>query len=254
MKKRVISIVISFAIIVAILPRTFAVEASNNIVIINDDIYNLTYTYEENGINYLVEEHVNDDFTEVHSKISSWSDSESKYISISEIHTNITIDFSKKSVTITTNQDGELLINHIDVASTSYSKSELQISPLTSGSPGGTWKYMDTTTGNNKIEHYTISAITAGIIGCVSAVIGYKIGGATGAGIGSAIGNALNQLAQEIIDEKIPILYFSSDCYFYYPPNCVYPWDERFVVSYYFDKEMTDYRCSTTFEHEINYT
>ena len=254
MKKRILSLFLMMAIMVSLgtLPA-HATECDNvnstpcrtNFVYLNDDIYNMAYTYTENGKDYKVIESANETLTEIHSEIYEFDSETGSFKSIQSIDTFVNFDYSNKTMVFTHLEEGKApktSVTHFGNAETMFAENSIS---TVSNNVG--WVYARTYTTSTKFKVWTATIVTAAVGGA----IGFKLGGTMGGAVGAEVAKAIVEI---IIEEKIEIVYYSNDHYLYYTgvPDEL-PTREKVIAKAYRDKDLTDYIETATMTGDIFY-
>ncbi|QLG39942.1 hypothetical protein HW560_18750 [Paenibacillus sp. E222] len=168
----------------------------------------LVYTYESNGDTYKVEERANKDFTEVDSTIYV-KNAEGEFVK--HATQNAIIDTQNSLFQVTTNENGvtETETQNFGVDPTDLStipnipmrpdRGDL-ITPFDSymGGAVSAWYYGSWVDGSSKIERYTVTAVTALLIGL-----------ATAANPSAAVATSvIGTMALTIVQDQIPLVYY----------------------------------------------
>lgn len=168
----------------------------------------LVYTYESNGSTYKVIENATENFDEVSSTI---------YV---ENNKGEFVEYATQSLTVdnsefihTTNANGEESTEVQDLSlEKSGTKNEEGIDPLNNvmingscyGQAVGGWGFVSNNNGSTRIQNYTVSAVVAAVTFVATA----------GAGVASgAVRTAAGVIAAKVVDERIPVLYYSRSYY-----------------------------------------
>ncbi|WP_172249952.1 hypothetical protein [Saccharibacillus deserti] len=224
MKKVMISVISSalcFGLVSPVLtsaaPITSAVEVDQmtpekqNFVFLegNPGDLHLVYTYESEGITYKVDEHSNEDFTEIHSIIYQ-KEANGEFVEFSTQDT--TIDSENSLIKLTTDQGGVI---------SSEAQSVKSIEPIVSGIPAihsdrgdsfttmdsynGTpvkpWVYNSWKEGSSSIARYTLT----GVVGALSLIAvdyapgAYKLGAA-----------AIGAMATLFVADNVQTVYYKQ--------------------------------------------
>lgn len=167
----------------------------------------LVYTYESNGSTYKVIENASENFDEVNSTIYV-EDENGKFVEFAT--QNLTVDDSElnhitniNGVITTEKQDISPIKESVttDKADAPLRFNTMSINGTCYGEPVGGWKYISRTDGSTRISNWTISAVTAAVV--------YVAAAGTTTIASGALATAAGVIAQKVVDELIPILYYS---------------------------------------------
>lgn len=176
------------------------------------------YTYEENGVEYLVKESANNELTQVDTSI---------YIKDTDGEYNL---FDKFTTIIQTNNEFVEIMTIDSNGSRSVERIEtdtiVRTDILQTRATNG-WKFMYTYKGSVKLEKYTLTAVIAALVACVSAA----------GGITAGLSVVLGAVAQEAINNKYPTAYVKQDLYYYFVNSI--PTRYRTITQYYSNSALT---------------
>lgn len=190
------------------------VAETRNVKIINDSRENFVYTYEEDGEKYKVIESSAENYSLVSSSIYKMDDN-GKYKLDYTSEMKIDFDESKAYYTEYNTQARIVSTNTINIENMTSKDGQISFeepSEYAIENPGGEagWRYSGQTKPSTKILKYTISGVTAVLVG-VAGVYGGVVGG-TAAGI-------LRDIAIDVVDEKIANLWYICDFYLLFKSN-----------------------------------
>lgn len=243
--KKVISIFLVALLFTSINLNTFAQDLSNttktnfNFISI-DDLSNVVYTYQENGKEYMVKEHANEDLTEVSTNIYELNETEDYTLTESYV-TNINIENGSIEV-MTTDKNDITTIDHILVKDIVEVSTDQNIN--TRALSG--WVHIYNYSGSVKFTKYTLTVVIATLSGAVASLSGITF--ITGGAVAGAA-----SIAQIIVNERLPYAYMKQKGYYYYPNSSGIPTKMRHVTDCYRNSNGTGYLGTTTAEGEIRY-
>lgn len=180
-------------------------EETKNVNILNNDLSNFVYTYEEEGNSYKVVEQTSPDMTHVESKIYI-KDSNGKYYLQSELKTDINV--TNNIMEIKEISNGKINIETIDVNSFLQGEDDKNVGmqsraeqPTITG-----WQHYSTTKGSNKFAKKTASVIAAGLGAAIGATVPGKV-------VSAFVGGSLSAIAAEIVNSNIDVVYNTQVSY-----------------------------------------
>ena len=164
------------------------------------DLSSVEYTYEENNKSYLVKENANSDLTRINTEIYEVNNDSNvlvdKYVTTLEVNDNLlTITKYVDNYTISDEiniNEGYMNVNNINSRASGTHTGGLQYDYI-NHKYYTLWFDTGTSNGTNKITNYTLTVIIA-VLGATS--------GTAGAGLAA--------VAQIILNEKMPIVYWTK--------------------------------------------
>lgn len=199
-------------------------QSNNSVLSLKKDNFNylegkpgdthLVYTYDSNGSTYKVVENASENFDKVNSTIYTKNNTG---IFVKYATQNLTVNNS--TFKLRTDENGIVTTEVQDLSSVKESdvlNNKISSRRLASGSYQGykvsSWKHLDTIKGSNRIEKYTVTAVTA--------VLVYIATDAATGGLSTAAVVAIGAVANKIVDEAIPYVYYRQ---FYYEKKLINP-------------------------------
>lgn len=265
MIKKSISCVLSLAMLIGIMSTTATatqykinkrLTTERNISIINNDLHNMSYSYVENGIEYLVIEHANDNLTKIDSQI--YRVAESAYVLESEFSTYISMpDNGTLKVLSVSNEDSATYTIPIVQSRNNYTIDSFERTTAVKITIDGDWEVVGDGEGDNRFTVFTVTVVAGIIAGGICGVILSFIPATLPAWITGGAQGAITSLATVIVNNSLEVVYYTYECYYYYPTNSFRPWYEKYHFTYYDNKRMLAHHYLEEVEtkpHEINYT
>ena len=263
MKKRIVSIITIFAVLVcnSVLP-SFAVQIENNnnaginnLIILSDDFENLVYTYQENGKKYKVAETVNAEFTEICGSKFVWDEISKNFELVDKYQ--IVLDYNSTpgylNYTILSGEGaGSYSIgisNGVEFDNGKRVGGQREATEQLVGPPQGSgtyWRYINKYKNDTSIQKHTLAIVAAAIFGAM----GYYAAGPIGAGATSGMA----VLAGIIVESNISVVYFNHHVWFdYVTSTSNLPMYEYMETYAYADKDRTQFIEMVTYYGEIDY-
>ena len=198
------------------------VKGKGNYEFLGDNNNIILSQFTVDGQKYQIEETIDETVSTVFSNYYKISNDKKEYIGQTQtIISNITNDLSVVKILENGNVVDSQLIN-FSGSNTYYNPNHDDIvdTVMPMASVEYKWHYLYTSNGSTKIIKYTIGAIIE--------VLAYAAGGAAAAG--------LSYIAQAIIDDKIPDVWWTQDVYAY-----------RYRTKYYSNSSKTKYISSSDY-------
>lgn len=203
-----------------------------DLIIVNSDRENFIYTYIENGVEYKVKENSTEDYKYIESEI--YSKVKGENYELVEMRTfNMDDDYATQIIknvkTGSVETEKVQVSNLISVENTTkISKNDIS----TRKDPEApVWKYSQTLKTSTRIAKFTLSAV----VSIVTTGVAYYFAGP----IGTPGANVINGIAQMIISENIPNIWFTHVYYLTFKPGTNFILGEKKVTSVYKNSART---------------
>lgn len=221
----------------------------NNLVILNDDLENYVYTYEENGISFKAIEHISSDLKHVDGEIYQ-KDKNGNY----KLYSTLITDVKDGIVTTKTNnlKNHTITIEKMDLtpiiervekeseAEIDFADIESEVKTVKISSDIGTSDYSDL----GPWEHHTTDYGKKGellkvSLGTLITVIGALCLGSLSSILAKAALAGVQYIANYIVNHSISTVYYKKVWYFKYIKGTKFPRAEKVNTTFYKNKDRT---------------
>lgn len=241
---RILSVCVTLSIVISLclFPGYAAHESDStskktNLTMLSDDIYNIVYTYEEDGKLFKVIEHANDVYDQIHTEIYEFLPEAGEFLLSRNFDSSLETDREAGIIALTVTENGQSTTTMIETSI----DTDTQVVAVPFSTNAG-WTYATSYYGSSKLTIWTVTIVTAVILGAIGGAASGPVAGGAVSGISTLVGL--------IIQDCIPELYFIHDVYYLWPQSGAAT-HEHIITSVFEDKERTKFIGLTDYINEI---